>query len=525
MMPESNMNPIYRPPLHQISAKKNQKQIHDFISSYPGISSSFYSKHSQQNPFPHMIPKKRKPNPPPTPPKPLPPSEREINVVNSSLKRGQQMFWFKWDTFEAHKFSFDESQWRVQEARPTQKFLYFSTTVHLDDNAGWFLLGGCDFEDNYSKRVVHFENYATFKDKAPMISKRAFFTSCFWNIDNSIYVFGGNDSEDDLKLWERYSITENVWRQISSLTYKRNGASWCFIPDSNWLFVFGGNNREMGSLDSIEKYEIEFDKWKVISVKISNPLHDLTWFYLGSGKVMLLGGNNEDKPSQGVEVVDLGNEIENIQLEIGGKWYFDPMIDQNGVLHLFFGYGDSELLHEELNVKKYLGPPLIIKEKIINKLESIEKPLNKAELQNEDSSKRNLGEWNSLANINPMNNKLDFHMYNQRKELSSPLYSSEAHISPNQCREKKFLNLKSNMDLYQPSLNMGSSMKYDNFFYSRNTPKKKINLLHQNLSHPYSKTELEMSKKLFSGSNSIFDSSRQEDPFLHRSGKHEFNWS
>lgn len=193
----------------------------------------------------------------------------------------------------------------MEESKPPQKFLYFSSTVHLKDNAGCFILGGCDFEDNYSKRALHFEGYKTFRDKAPMISTRAFFTSCFCDIDNSIYVFGGNDSHDDLNLCERYSITENVWRQISPLNYKRNGSSALLIPEAKSIFVFGGNNKDLGSLDSIEKYELEFDKWDVISVKLRAPLHDLTSVYLGGSKVMILGGNNESGISKGVEIKDL----------------------------------------------------------------------------------------------------------------------------------------------------------------------------------------------------------------------------
>jgi len=75
----------------------------------------------------------------------------------------------------------------------------------------------------------------------------------------------------------------------------------------------------MGSLDTIEKYEIEFDKWRIISVKLTVPIHDLASFYLGKSRVLLLGGNNDDGPSSTVEVKDLSAETSKLKLKNGGK--------------------------------------------------------------------------------------------------------------------------------------------------------------------------------------------------------------
>lgn len=43
------------------------------------------------------------------------------------------------------------------------------------------------------------------------------------------------------------------------MTLRRNGSS-C-VPFQKHIFVFGGNEQDVGSLDSIEKYTIELDKW------------------------------------------------------------------------------------------------------------------------------------------------------------------------------------------------------------------------------------------------------------------------
>jgi N-acetylneuraminic acid mutarotase len=72
-------------------------------------------------------------------------------------------------------------------------------------------------------------------------------------------VFGGHDGEGDCEKCEQYSIKENVWRSIASMHFKRNGAS--VVSFDKTIFIFGGNNQAQGSLDSIERYNIEFDKW------------------------------------------------------------------------------------------------------------------------------------------------------------------------------------------------------------------------------------------------------------------------
>ena len=105
------------------------------------------------------------------------------------------------------------------------------------------------------------------------------------------------------------------------------------MPNANLIFIFGGNNKQVGSLDSIEKYEIEFDKWTLLSVKMKSPLHDLTTVHLGGNKVMILGGNNEDGISKTIEIKDLSSEANKVTLKYGGKCYFSPMIDENGTLH------------------------------------------------------------------------------------------------------------------------------------------------------------------------------------------------
>jgi hypothetical protein len=123
-----------------------------------------------------------------------------------------------------------------------QKFLYFSSIVHLPNDQGCFIMGGSDNEDNYSKRVQYFCKYNVFLEKPQMINKRAFFSSIFTKLDSAIYVFGGSDSNThDLADCEKFSLFESVWRPLAPMKMARNGTSAVNFEQYRLIFVFGGN--------------------------------------------------------------------------------------------------------------------------------------------------------------------------------------------------------------------------------------------------------------------------------------------
>ena len=151
-----------------------------------------------------------------------------------------------------------------------------------------FIMGGSDQADNFSRRVTFFSKYQKLIEKPLMMMKRAFFASIFCISDSCLYVFGGNDGDTDLSHCERFSIQENVWRPIKPMTMQRNGAS--VVSFDRVIFVFGGNNSISGSLDTIERYAVEFDKWSIPRIRLKEPLHDSIAFSVGGARVLILGG-------------------------------------------------------------------------------------------------------------------------------------------------------------------------------------------------------------------------------------------
>ncbi len=152
------------------------------------------------------------------------------------------------------------------------------------------MLGGSDNKDNYSKRVQFFSRYINFIEKPPMINKRAFFPTVFAKLDNSLYVLGGNDSHTDMVACEKFSLAESVWRPISPLNVGRNGCGAVIFEHHRLIFAFGGNNKQHGSLNKIEKYEVDFDKWTTTDVNLKMPIHDMSIINLGKERVLIFGG-------------------------------------------------------------------------------------------------------------------------------------------------------------------------------------------------------------------------------------------
>lgn len=69
----------------------------------------------------------------------------------------------------------------------------------------------------------------------------------------------------------------------------RNGTS--VVAFDKVMFAFGGNNQAQGSMDTVERYAIEFDKWVVINLKLNEPVHDTVAFNIGGGRVLIFGGS------------------------------------------------------------------------------------------------------------------------------------------------------------------------------------------------------------------------------------------
>ena len=88
----------------------------------------------------------------------------------------------------------------------------------------------------------------------------------------------------------------------------RNGTGAVIFEQHRLIFVFGGNNYQQGSLNKIEKYYIDFDKWVIIDILLKTAIHDLSVFSLPNERVLIIGGHTNKEPSKETQYIDLSFE-------------------------------------------------------------------------------------------------------------------------------------------------------------------------------------------------------------------------
>ena len=104
---------------------------------------------------------------------------------------------------------------------------------------------------------------------------------------------------------DRWEINESV-----QLNVARSQSSACLFED-NIIFCFGGYNKELGTLNSIERYDIDLKKVTLLpNIKMPCPLRRFASVKISSNKILLLGGIGRlSKDSDAVYCFDCDNGL------------------------------------------------------------------------------------------------------------------------------------------------------------------------------------------------------------------------
>lgn len=181
-----------------------------------------------------------------------------------------------------------------------------------------------------------------------MPQEKTFFSAVHYR--GRIYTFGGYDSYEKVQLdsCEYYDMKQDRW--YNSPVQRPNGAvefklhqarsqSSCCVFEENVMFVFGGYNRELGTLDSIEKLELAKKKVIKMDLVIPMPVRRFVAMKISTTKILLIGGLSENSEElDGVFCFDLDKEYTIEQLDkIDRPGIVDSpiILDQIGNLHLF----------------------------------------------------------------------------------------------------------------------------------------------------------------------------------------------
>mmetsp|Transcript_12506 Transcript_12506/g.12273 ORF Transcript_12506/g.12273 Transcript_12506/m.12273 type:complete len:220 (-) Transcript_12506:32-691(-) len=183
--------------------------------------------------------------------------------------------------------------------------------------------------------------------KQQMLQEKSFFSAV--SVKGAhIYTFGGYENVEkmQLKSCEVYSIEKDRWHGNDEvqLNEARSQSSSCLFDD-NIIFIFGGYNKDIGTLHSIERYDILKKRIVLLEIKMPCPLRRFSSVKISQSKILILGGVQRlSKDSDAVYCFDVDSHdgakpvysIESLdKVDKAGVIEYPVIIDSVGSLHLF----------------------------------------------------------------------------------------------------------------------------------------------------------------------------------------------
>lgn len=167
-----------------------------------------------------------------------------------------------------------------------------------------FMIGGSD--DLSSKKTYNtlFEfifNKTTgvydMVQKANMLIARSAFGCIVYPNNTQIFVCGGSVNEQEAtKQCERYIIDQNAWKRLPDLNEPKFSMGLCFFNNGSTLYSFGGllkNGNSFTPTSVIESLSKGQNNWKVLNVKLPQPIFDIGSFEINNSEIVLYGGFND----------------------------------------------------------------------------------------------------------------------------------------------------------------------------------------------------------------------------------------
>ena len=269
-----------------------------------------------------------------------------VEVNNLYVTSEPEMFWFEFGGQRIGKLELksgpeieEPCTWKLLGKYKFEFSTHF-TIVFTNEKHGMYILGGMG------------ANCLNFKEKNVVakanMPEKTFFSAVFLN--GIIYTFGGYDSYEKIQLknCEYYKVEENKWYPNDSLKLNtmRSQNSSCILDDET-IYIFGGFNKEIGTISSVEKFDVKNNKITMMSLVMPCPLRRFSSIKISTSKILLIGGlERMNKDSDAVYCFDLDAEcrIEKLdRIERGGIVDYPILVDSIGNLHLFLenNYGTS----------------------------------------------------------------------------------------------------------------------------------------------------------------------------------------
>lgn len=251
---------------------------------------------------------------------------------DSTLIVNDSCYWFEFGGCAIGRFSINKLKWKIDNGNESKRFPLHFSVLFIPESKSYFLLGGPPDENFriFSNRKLSFSN-------CQMPTFRNFFSTVYHN--QRVYVFGGYECnlKAQLRSCEYFDTAASKWTPITSLKAARSQSAACRINDQH-ILVFGGYNKEGGTLDTIERYVIDENRFEGLSLRLPIPLRRFMVVRITKNVALVLGGlTKSSKESQRVFKLDYERmsfvELEN--LEKGGAIENEVLVDSDGSLHIF----------------------------------------------------------------------------------------------------------------------------------------------------------------------------------------------
>lgn len=110
--------------------------------------------------------------------------------------------------------------------------------------------------------------------------------------------------------------------------------------NNEFIYCIGGENRYESLLDAIERYNINFDVWELVTIRMPIKIECVACVYHNNNEIVILGGySSETGSSKSIYHYDINNNIirkSNKELPQPG-WVIYPPIKNGNILHIFYG--------------------------------------------------------------------------------------------------------------------------------------------------------------------------------------------
>ena len=204
---------------------------------------------------------------------------------DSTLMLHESCYWFEFGGPSIGRSSITRQKWKIDHGNEGKRFPLHFTVVFIPISNSYFLLGGPAGE-NF--RVFQANKKLVF-NKSQMPTFRNFFSAVYHS--QKVYIFGGYDGENkiQMKTAEFYDIVNSKWAPIADMKVSRSQSGACRINDDE-IIICGGYNKELGTLDTIERYVISKDRTELLSLKLPIPLRRFMVIRVAKNQALILGG-------------------------------------------------------------------------------------------------------------------------------------------------------------------------------------------------------------------------------------------